>query len=45
MVRAQGIDADAMRLIGLALANALVALSGAWWRSTRGSRTSAWVSG
>lgn len=28
MVRAQGIDADAMRLIGLALANALVALSG-----------------
>ena len=28
MVRAQGIDADAMRLIGLALANALVAFSG-----------------
>src|SRR5262249_56551273 len=28
MVRAQGIDADQMRLIGLALANALVALSG-----------------
>lgn len=28
MVRAQGIDADAMRLIGLALANALVAISG-----------------
>ena len=28
MVRAQGIDADAMRLIGLALANALVAYSG-----------------
>jgi putative ABC transport system permease protein len=29
MVRAQGIDADAMRLIGLALANALVAVAGA----------------
>ena len=28
MVRAQGIDADAMRLIGLAVANALVAFSG-----------------
>lgn len=28
MVRAQGIDADAMRLVGLALANALVAFSG-----------------
>ncbi|MGE3913468.1 MAG: ABC transporter permease [Chloroflexota bacterium] len=28
MVRAQGIDADLMRLIGLALANALVAVSG-----------------
>jgi putative ABC transport system permease protein len=28
MVRAQGIDADAMRLIGLALANALTAFSG-----------------
>ena len=28
MVRAQGIDADAMRLIGLALANALAAFSG-----------------
>jgi putative ABC transport system permease protein len=28
MVRAQGIDPDAMRLIGLALANALVAFSG-----------------
>jgi putative ABC transport system permease protein len=28
MVRAQGIDADLMRLVGLALANALVALSG-----------------
>jgi putative ABC transport system permease protein len=28
MVRAQGINADAMRLIGLALANALVAFSG-----------------
>lgn len=28
MVRAQGIDADLMRLIGLALANALVAFSG-----------------
>ena len=28
MVRAQGIDADMMRLIGLALANALVAFSG-----------------
>jgi putative ABC transport system permease protein len=28
MVRAQGIDADAMRLTGLALANALVAFSG-----------------
>src|SRR3954453_9019921 len=28
MVRAQGIDADAMRLVGLALANALTAFSG-----------------
>lgn len=28
MVRAQGIDANAMRLVGLALANALVAVSG-----------------
>ena len=29
MVRAQGVDADRMRLLGLALANGLVALSGA----------------
>ncbi len=43
MVRAQGVNTDTMKIIGLVLSNGLVGLAGACWRSTREAQTSIWA--